>query len=594
MKDYTKLNGIRLYNSFLSGYDNLLKQKNYLNEINVFPVADGDTGSNMVSTFYSTIQAEKISDSLSQTLNSIADKALSGARGNSGIIVAQFINGLAYECSEKDVMTTFEFGSALRNAAKSTYNSLEDPKEGTLLTILRVWSEEMYILGQAIHNFNDLFIKSITSARTALKKTKEQLSVLKKAGVIDAGASGFVSFLEGIAGMISTGIVPAQKTVIQELHDEDEKTLHDIPVSDKEILFRYCTEALMLRESSDEITREKLNPYGDSLIISRGRNKTKIHIHTNNPSAVFLILKDYGAIIEQKVDDMLLQYNAVHNPLSETAIVTDSIADIPRELIDRYQIHVIPQKIIWGKNEYLDRITITGETFYPYLNSHQEYPTSSAPDPLRVEQTFEWLASHYRSIIAIPVAKVQSGTWQVMKNSISRLREKGYPATVIDSRLNSAAEGLAVISAAEHATAGMAYDEILRNLESTLEKARIYVSVATFKYMVRGGRVSALKGFIANVINLKPVITLNAEGRGTAHSTSFSRTASLKKILKNAAKNRDSISRYAVVHAGVPAQAEIFAEKLTEATGKKPEYIMEISPVVGIHAGIGALAVAWI
>ncbi len=594
MSNSLTLTGHNIYASFLSGYENLLKHKKLLNDINVFPVPDGDTGSNMVSTVYSTIQLDDVTASLSETLNNLADKALSGARGNSGIILAQFLNGLAAECENMESMTTREFGAALRNAAKHTYSAIENPKEGTLITLLRVWSEEMYSLGKVIHNFNDLFLKSIHSAKTALEKTKDQLSVLKKADVVDAGALGFVAFLEGVARMIATGAIPEKKSCFPLCPEDENHISHDIPESSEAITFRYCAEALILNNENSSLSADTLKSLGDSLIISKGKNKTKIHIHTNNPAEVFFILKDHGRIIEQKVDDMLLQYNSVHNPVSKTAIVTDSIADIPREIIDKYQIHVIPQKILWGDDEYLDRVTITPETFYPYLDEREDYPSSSIPDPRRTEQVFEWLSAHYDSIIAIPVAKALSGTWQVMENSSKKLKESGYPVSVIDSRLNSAAEGLAVISAAKNAALGMKHDEIISNLNNTIENARILVSVATFKYMIRGGRVSALKGFIAAMTNLKPVISLDSLGKGIAFSASFSQAGSQKKILKRIAKSKKIIRKYAVVHAACPEKAAEYAEKITAIIGHKPEYIMEISPIVGIHAGIGAVAVAWI
>ncbi len=599
MSDVRALNGYIIYNSFLSGYENLVRQKQFLNAINVFPVPDGDTGNNMVSTFYSTLQVQSPSRSVSHTLNGIADRALSGARGNSGIIVAQFLNGLASECAGKETMTTGEFGSALRNAASITYRAIDNPKEGTLITIMRIWSEEMYRLGNVVHDFKDLFFQSMGTARLALERTKEQLEVLKKADVVDAGASGFVFFLEGVVRMISTGTVPRKRVSFPLSPEDEEEVAHDTPESADAITYRYCTEALLLRgtedmEGSYAALHDSVAGLGDSLIISHGRQKTKVHIHTDEPALVFFHLKAFAHILEQKVDDMRLQYNAVHHPLSKTAILTDSIADIPKELIDRYQIHVIPLKILWGDDEYLDRLTLSEETFYPYLDIRSDYPGSSAPDPHRVEQAFAFLASHYESILAITVAKVQSGTWQVMENCAKKMREKGYPVTVVDSALNSAAQGLAVLSAAEDAASGMTYDAIISRLTDTIRKARIFVSVATFKYMVRGGRVSALKGFIATLINLKPIVSLDENGKGIAFGASFSQDGSKKKILKKILKGKGLVTRYAVVHAGVLEQAQSYSEELEGILGHGPEYIMEISPVVGIHAGVGAVAVAYI
>jgi len=328
--------------------------------------------------------------------------------------------------------------------------------------------------------------------------------------------------------------------------------------------------------------------------VSEGREKTKVHIHTDEPAKVFFALRGYGRILEQKVDDMRLQYEAVHHPVSRTAIVTDSIADIPRDLAERLQIHVIPMKISWGEDEYLDRLTIDSDTFYPYLDKRKEYPGSSIPDPRRVEQVFSWLAAHYESIVAIPVGKGLSGCWQVLENAAKKLRDGGYPITVVDSRLNSAAQGLAVLSAAEDAAAGLSPGEIVSRLDGTLKGARIFVSVATFRYMVRGGRVSALKGFLAAVANLKPIVSLDREGKGVAFAASFSQGGAKKKILRQVKADQNRIAHYAVVHAHARAEAEAYAREIAALVGKEPEYIMEIAPTVGIHAGIGAVAVAYI
>ena len=595
MNGIQKINGYHIYNSVVSGYENLLTQKQHLNDINVFPVADGDTGNNMVATISMTLQISPVSQSLCETLFALADKALSAARGNSGIILAQFINELARECPPQESVSFKEFGGALARAAAVTEKALEDPREGTLLTILKVWTAEIDRLVKMGGSLCEHFIASLEAAQAALKETTNQLEVLKKAKVVDAGASGFVVFLEGIARMLLTGKVfwehPAQI-----LSNEDiDEVMHDPPESSDQIPHRYCAEALLLtRQIPEDDLRRKLSKLGDSLIISHGRNKTKIHIHTNHPSDLFFELKEYGQIVEQKVDDMVRQYNAIHHPVSSIAIVTDSIADIPRELIDRYQIHVIPLKIIWGDNEYLDRLTLDTSAFYPYLDSRKEYPGSSVPSPLSVSQFFTWLAPHYQSIIAIPVGKQLSGTWQVMKNAVEPLRKKGDAVTVIDSRLNSAAQGLVVLSAAEDAANGLSYESIIQRTEERIHNARILVSVATFKYMVRGGRVSALKGAIATLAHLKPIITLDADGKGVAYGASLSQSGSIKKIMAGLKKAQGTIHRYVVVHAAVPEAAKHFAEEAESILGYPPEYCMEISPIVGIHAGIGAVAVAWI
>lgn len=589
-----------LYNCFVSGYESVAAQKKAINDINVFPVADGDTGSNMAATFFSITQAQGISRSASRTLSALADRALTGARGNSGIIIAQFLNGFSDACKDRDHLTLPELCFALAEASAATYRAMANPREGTILTVLTVWTNEMDRLARIIHDVESVFMESLNAAREALARTTEQLDALKKAHVVDAGASGFVAFLEGIARMIVTGSVPRKTASIHAI--EMIGNTHEAPDGADAIPFRYCTEAL-LRRNHDDLEEspsprisipEALKPLGDSLVVVDGHDKTKVHVHTDDPAQVMAILSAYGRIVEQKVDNMRVQYAASHSPISKTAILTDSVADIPLELVERYQIHVLPMKIIWGEEEYLDRLTMTDETFYRSLGRRKDYPGSSAPDPGRVDQVLSWLSGNYESIIAIAVGKHLSGCWQVMENGARRLRDSGFPVTVVDSRLNSAAQGLAVLSAAMDAEAGFAHGDIAERLDATIARARIFVSVASLRSMVRGGRVSALKGFFATALNLKPVVSLDAEGRGMALGASFSQNASMRKIIRRVRENKDGIKRYAVVHAAAPDRAERFAAELEATLGFTCDYITEISPVIALHAGSGAIAVAYV
>lgn len=164
MPESDGINGFQLYHSFLSGYESLLKKKRHLNAINVFPVADGDTGNNMVTTVYSTLQVPRVFRSLSLMLSSLADRSLSSARGNSGIIIAQFINGLARHCLDKAVLSAEEFGAALMKAAADTRTAIENPREGTMLTVLHVWAEELRRLTAGEGTLRDHFLKSLEAA----------------------------------------------------------------------------------------------------------------------------------------------------------------------------------------------------------------------------------------------------------------------------------------------------------------------------------------------------------------------------------------------------------------------------------------------
>ena len=596
MKRHSYLNGHIIYNCFLSGYYSILKKKKYLNSINLFPVPDGDTGNNMVQTFYSALQIDSVDLSAGKTLDKIADKVLSGAKGNSGIIVSQFINSLSDSCRGTDKINTSDFSEALKKASEETYYAVNKPEEGTILTVIRVWSEEMLFLSRTYNDFKDLIIRSSYAVNRALNKTRHQLPVNKKADTVDAGASGFAAFLEGISTMVKSGIVPdRRKFLIPDnevfIYDSEHEKIH----SDEKINYRYCCEALItdIKYRSNKISG-LISRHGDSMILSGNKRKTKIHLHSNNTVSLFNDISKCGIIIESKIDDMLMQHNIIYKRLSDTAVVTDSIADIPQNIIDKYQIHIINLNILWNSNLFIDRLSVNSSKMYFDMEKSRIQLSTSLPDRVKIKEKFLNLLSVYKSVIAVSVSSELSGTWQVMEKCAEELRNEGYKIRVIDSRLNSAAQGLVVAKAAEEASDNFSDDDIISNLIKRIEKSRIYVAVPTLKHMVRGGRVSPLTGFAAVLLNLKPVVSLDRDGKSIKFGAGFTKKSALKKIIDIFSVHKDEIDCCCIVYSDIQDEAELFAEKIFKAAGKKVEYIMEISSTVGIHTGKGVLAAAFI
>lgn len=332
MSEVVSLNGFHIAQSFFSGFEQLRKYREHLNRINVFPVPDGDTGNNMVSTLLNVSQELRPARSVHDTFRTMADAAISGARGNSGMIVAQFIYGIYREVGERARLTTAEFSLALKNAVQYAYRAIDNPAEGTIITVLRHWTDELHQLSATVHDFRELMMKSRDAVHRALEHTKEELAVLSKAGVVDAGAQGFVSFLDGILVLLRSGKPVRRGPVSREAPGwefADDGT-EDIPV-DGNIPFRYCTEVLLETALADVgLLRESLHGEGDSLIVTQGVGKMRIHLHTNDPERLLSRLRAFGTVLNQKVDDMVRQFQAVHDRAGSVAIVTDSIADIPR------------------------------------------------------------------------------------------------------------------------------------------------------------------------------------------------------------------------------------------------------------------------
>jgi DegV family protein with EDD domain len=338
--------------------------------------------------------------------------------------------------------------------------------------------------------------------------------------------------------------------------------------------------------------RNDMTAYGTSAIVAGHEEKVRVHIHTNQPSDLFFKLKDYGTIAQIKADDMQKQYEAGFERKSNIALVTDSACDLPREILDKHQIHVIPFNLSFGDSLFLDRITITPEQFYTLLKTHKEHPKSSQPPLKTVQNLLSFLSTHYESIFVVNISDKLSGACRFSREAASQIKNKKI--RVADSRNLSVSQGLIVLRVAEAIAGKSTHENIERKMEDWISKTKIFVDIQTLEYMVRGGRVSPLKGFIAKVLNLKPIITLDEEGKAAAAGKSFSRKGNMKKIigLVSELASGGKIWKYAVVHAQNQKRAALYAQKIKEFTRQEAAYIMDISPVVGVHNGIGAVGIA--
>lgn len=583
---YEKLDSKTLYHSFVSGAHEIMRRREEMNRINVFPVADGDTGTNLAVTLDSIVHNSRIRESAGDTLQSMSEAALAGARGNSGVIFAEFIGGLAETLISVEAVTVKAFSRALNNAVGKAYKALQNPVEGTILTLIKEWAKSIEAQTQ-VPNFTILFQKTLENAKRALDNTQSQLAVLTKARVIDAGAAGFYHFLEGITRYLSTGktVSISENTAILV---EGMNDLHggEYPAR------RYCAECL-LRDSDigTEQLRQVLNSYGDSLIVAGGQRLARIHIHTDAPAAVFHELSDVGTVSEQKVDDMVREYEVTHDRKFKIALVTDSICDLPKDIIDRYQIHVVPMNVIMEDTAYLDGVTITSDYVYSRVDTIDPYPTTSQPAPVVFRRLYSYLSTYYDSVISIHVSGALSGTYGISTREAERFEEKKI--TVIDSKHNSGSQALIVLRAAEEIAAGKSHEEVVFSVQESIRKAKILVSVPTLKYMVKGGRVSPIAGALTSLLNFRPIVSLDEEGKALLYGKAFSKRQNHRKLMKliDVELEKGKLKYFGLVHAENEDGAREYAREIEEKTGLQPLFIQPISPIMGLHAGRGCVAV---
>lgn len=604
----TEINGIDFYSYFKSGAEEVQKNKDNLNAINVFPVKDGDTGTNLAITMNSIVNEATVTEDFHVVINSMSNVAFENARGNSGIIFASFISGFSDACGQLKSLNIEQFSSGATLAVEAAYSAVSIPVEGTMLTVIREWANYIANFHDKHHGFGDLLEAAYEKAKQTLEETPDMLEILKKNRVVDSGAKGFVMFLSGFGKLFAGGHTHQEdierqeqlnwqaQAVTQNLLGDTLQSNLDEAIHQHNPNFRYCTEVLLHESIVHKAHIEPLiTAFGDSMIITGNQKFVKIHIHTDRPDLVTqtLIINGYK-VNKSKVDDMLLQTDVEYAPKSKIAILTDSIADLTEAQCIEEQVHMLSLPLIVDESIYLDKRTVTLDNLQSILDKCQTYPSSSQPDVKQVKAKFEWLLDHYDQVLAISVASALSGTYASYRRAILELGEDGKRITLIDSKLNSGAQGLIVYRAAKMANSGESLENILKALEESIPKTSIYVSLDTFEYAVKSGRVPNKIGGFLMKLGAKPIMTLSKEGKGAAFGLAFSRKAIDRKIFKkvNNILNKEGIEQYAIVHANNPNLAKQYCEAFETLIGFEPTIVTDISAITTIHAGIGSVAIA--
>ena len=318
--DVTALDG-RAYAKFLmAGSYFLRKYRQVLNDLNVFPVPDGDTGTNMFLTVrQAALVAGKVNgSSLAEVAAAAAEGALMGARGNSGVIISQMLRGFAHHVRHRGEIDTFMLATGMREAVAAARASLVKPVEGTIISVADAAAEAAYRLALHEPDFYRLASAVLRAANEALDRTPDQLPVLKEAGVVDAGGAGFVYFMEGALRFLPDTKVRTTAFPRRPLR-QSAFTPQQVVGENK-----YCTEFILQNAAcSPHELREHLRAKGDSLIVAGAQPTIKVHVHTDNPDAVQSIAAKFGEVTRVKVDNMERQHNVllVERPAATRSIV---------------------------------------------------------------------------------------------------------------------------------------------------------------------------------------------------------------------------------------------------------------------------------
>ncbi|QGU95245.1 DAK2 domain-containing protein [Clostridium bovifaecis] len=307
-----KIDGYDMRNMVITASNNLQEKKEFVNSLNVFPVPDGDTGTNMSMTFKSAVsEIEALQEqSISEIAKRIARGALMGARGNSGVILSQIFRGIAKGLEGKDEVDAADFAKSIAEGSKFAYKAVMRPTEGTILTIIRAAGESA--ISSSETNIVKLLEKVCKYSENVLNKTPDMLPALKEAKVVDAGGMGLLIILQGMYEALSENI-EAKVEVIKETGEVINKSAQ-ASINAEDIKYGYCTEFFVLtKDASDKAQDLKrlFDPVGDSMIVVGVDDIIKVHIHTNDPGWVLSEAVKIGELSKIKIDNMREQHRQI-------------------------------------------------------------------------------------------------------------------------------------------------------------------------------------------------------------------------------------------------------------------------------------------
>lgn len=344
----------------VQGSINLSNNSDMINSLNVFPVPDGDTGTNMSLTM--NVAVEGLTEGI-ETVEEVATLvtrgSLMGARGNSGVILSQIFRGFSKGCKKKKDLTVKQFAKALKEASEAAYSAVLKPVEGTILTVIRETADYARSLAKAKVDFNEFFEGIIRKGNESLNNTPNLLPVLKKAGVVDSGGKGLMIFLEGMQSCLSGTTIQLSPSVQKNISSDFHSDFHT-----EDITFGFCTEFIIQGDNmQSKKLKEKLEVMGDSFVFVEDFDLIKIHIHTDNPGEALEHALKTGNVIKIKIENMREQHSELTSGMHRQA-------EMNKEVVESKQDFHNPEDYLYdmpGDDEYAFVAVAAGSGFISIL-----------------------------------------------------------------------------------------------------------------------------------------------------------------------------------------------------------------------------------
>ena len=484
--------GQDLRDAFVCGYERLVSWADLLDQINVFPVADSDTGCNLR---ISLAPLRRFNGNAENTIRSI----LSSATGNSGNIAAGFFSGFLVANSPADLLRSAKDG---RDKA---WQAIGDPKPGTILTVFDELVRAFESRDVALNM--ESVSRLIDNLQQAVWSTYEFLPELKRAGVVDAGALGMFIYLEGFFRRLV-----CNTDTFRPVTELFSGRLRISSSYEPELVDSHCVDSVVRLDGQPENAVEELSKHGESLVAVRDGSYLKIHLHTNNPQAVRTKLESFGDVVRWADDDIGSGAGTIPSPgvLHQAIhVMTDAAGSVTRKTARELGMTLLDSYIIVGDQSVPETLFSPSE-LYAQMRRGAKVSTAQASTFER-NQVYQSVLDRYQDVLYLCVGSVFTGNY----DAVMAWKGKNDPddrMIAIDSEAASGRLGTIAIATARHSNTVKAADEVIRYAKDAVKRCEEYVFLDRLEYLAAGGRLSRTRSFFGDLLHMKPVISPTAHG----------------------------------------------------------------------------------
>jgi DegV family protein with EDD domain len=480
-----------LQNAIISGVDRIAAWSDLLDDINVFPIADGDTGRNLIASLTPLRQLNGNKEDTIQQL-------LMSARGNSGNIATQFLSGLLTADSTDILADAIKLG---RDAA---WQAVSDPIPGTMLTVFDALVE--FVENEAFKSSENYVTRITSHLEKTVQSTPEQLPILKSAGVVDSGALGMYVFLEGFFNSL---INQADKCV--PITSRFKGLLQIKPNFQERLEAGYCVDFVVQVEGRAEDKMAQLAELGESTVIIPHNEYLKVHLHTEDPVGVREKIEEIGTIINWEDEDLSEQVRQFMQTQKQgkVHIMTDAAGSLTRTDAQNLGFSLLDSYIV-TKDKSLPETLFSPDEIYQIMRDRQKISTSQSSNFER-HQSYQSVLEQYESVLYLSVGSVFTGNYKVACNW-KKQHDKDNRFIILDTTAASGRLAVIVIAVSRFAAEMDNPPKVVEFARQTIDKAEEYVFLDKLKYLAAGGRLSKSSAFFGDMLHMKPIISPLAEG----------------------------------------------------------------------------------